>query len=77
MTAETDRKIAALEAEYSGNKEKVLQLVMQVVMSTVRRRRRAAAAQRSATECLAPFSHSPRTPLSTPPASQENPFASK
>ena len=32
VTAETDRAIAALEAEYSGNKEKVLQLVMQVVM---------------------------------------------
>lgn len=34
VTAETDRKIAALEAEYNANKEKVLQLVMQVVMNT-------------------------------------------
>ena len=32
VTMETDRAIAALEAEYQGNKEKVLQLVMQVVM---------------------------------------------
>lgn len=34
VTADTDRRIAALEAEYSANKEKVLQLVMQVVMNT-------------------------------------------
>ena len=33
MTAETDRKIAALDAEYAANKEKVLQLAMQVVMN--------------------------------------------
>ena len=34
VTAETDRRIASLEAEYTANKEKVLQLVMQVVMNT-------------------------------------------
>ncbi len=33
VTAETDRKIAALDAEYAANKEKVLQLAMQVVMN--------------------------------------------
>ena len=33
LAGETDRKIAALEAEYQRNKEPVLQLIMQVVMS--------------------------------------------
>ena len=33
LAGETDRKIAALEAEYQRNKEPVLQLLMQIVMS--------------------------------------------
>ena len=33
LAGETDRKIASLEAEYQRNKEPVLQLIMQVVMS--------------------------------------------
>ena len=33
LAGDTDRKIAALEAEYQRNKEPVLQLLMQVVMS--------------------------------------------